>query len=62
MYQVIFYDNENSIIDSEYYDNIPTTEDVDYLGKKMMYYKAQVYYDKYETNDYDIIICEITAD
>lgn len=59
-WKVIFYEDENmeGIIDSEHYFDEPSTEDVESMMKTLESKYAQLYYDVYDTDEYDELICE----
>jgi hypothetical protein len=61
-WKVIFYENESAegIIDSEHYFDEPTTEGVESLMKELNSPYAQMYYDKYDSEEYDELVCEYT--
>ena len=63
-WKVIFYKNNNAqgIIDSEHYYEEPQKEDVESLMKDFNSPYAQLYYDKYDCEEYDELVCEYTLD
>lgn len=61
-WKVIFYENQNAegIIDSEHYFDEPSVEGVESLMKELNSTYAQLYYDKYDSEEYDELVCEYT--
>lgn len=61
-YKVIFYENTNAkgIIDSEHYFEEPSLDDIESLMKELNSPYAQMYFDKYDSEEYDELLCEIT--
>jgi hypothetical protein len=57
-FQAIFLDTERSVIDSEYYEKQPTDSEVLELASKLNSPIIQIYYDRYENENYDELICE----
>lgn len=63
-YLILLYENDTpkGIIDSRYYMEEPTEDEVQNLMVELKSPFCQVYYDKYDTEEYDELICEYTKD
>lgn len=59
-YLVLFYENDKpaGILESRYYADEPSDNDVENVMKEVSSSFAQVYYDKYESEEYDELISE----
>lgn len=59
-YKVIFYENDDAsgIIDAEHYWFQPTEQEVERMMAELNCKYAQLYYDKYDSSEYDELVCE----
>lgn len=64
LYQVIYYENDepSGIIETEHYYDEPTEEVVRKMMVELNSSFSQVYYDKYDTEEYDELVCEYSKE
>lgn len=64
LYQVIYYENDkpSGIIETEHYYDEPTEQVVRKMMVELNSSFSQVYYDKYDTEEYDELVCEYTEE